>query len=82
MVYVIQVANVEFCSENKFEKLVHLVVFIIRTKFHLFRGSHSTERQTSFADACLMSIVLVTISLIVPLYGKMHSEHLSSKGTF
>ena len=33
--------HVEFCSKNKFEKLVHLVGFIIR----IYHDARSTERQ-------------------------------------
>ena len=38
--------HVEFYSENKFEKLVHLVGFIIR----IYHDARSTERQNHFTD--------------------------------
>ena len=43
--------NVEFYSKNKFEKLVHLVGFIIRTisKVHtLIRSVHNIPRTTQY----------------------------------
>jgi len=44
--------HVEFYSENKFEKLVYLVGFIIR----IYHDARSPERQMnfSFTYACLM----------------------------
>jgi hypothetical protein len=35
------IKNVQFCSKNKFEKLVHLVGFIIR----IYHDARSSERQ-------------------------------------
>jgi len=38
--------RVEFCSKNKFEKLVHLVGFIIR----MYHDARSSERQIEFVN--------------------------------
>jgi len=39
--------HAEFCPKNKFEKLVHLVGFIIR----IFRDARSPERQTEYLNS-------------------------------
>jgi len=51
--------NVEFYSKNKFEKLVHLVGFIIR----IYHGVWPLERQKSGNHACTQ--ITFTLILIV-----------------
>ena len=46
--------HVEFHSKNKFEKLVHLVGFIIR----IFQDARSPERQILWYVSCLTQIIL------------------------
>jgi len=53
--------HVEFYSENKFEKLMHIVGFIIR----IYHDAWSPERQTNFTQLICKNIPLFTAARYV-----------------
>ena len=55
--------HVEFYSKNKFEKLVHLVGFIIR----IYHDERSRERQIVILSKCYGAKV-TQVTIFVPLY--------------